>query len=357
MNKVYKVIGLMSGTSLDGLDIGYVEFQNINNKWKYDIKCAETINYNKFWEDKLRTAPEISGLLLKKLDNEYGNFLGDATKKFIIKYKISPEIISSHGHTIFHDPSQSLTLQIGSGASIASVVELPVVCDFRSVDVAFGGQGAPLVPIGDKLLFPQYTHCINLGGVANISCDINKNRIAFDICPVNIVLNYYAEKIQKKFDNKGLTAKSGKVNNDLLNELNNLKYYKTDFPKSLGREWVENEFFPISEKYNLSIKDILATITEHIAHQINNSLFNYPEYNILITGGGVYNEFLIERIKSISSKNIIIPDDNTINFKEALIFGFLGLLRYLNEINCLKTVTGAIKNNIGGAIYNGKSTI
>ena len=353
MEKNYNVIGLMSGTSLDGLDIAFIEFTNTESKWFHEIKFAETIKYNPKLEFSLRSAHNLNGFLLKKLDNELGNFIGKCTKSFILKHNIKPEIVSSHGHTVFHDPSQSLTLQIGNGAAIAAMVELPVVCDFRSLDVAFKGQGAPLVPIGDEILFSQYSYCINLGGFANISYNIDESRIAYDICPVNIVLNYYAERVQKKFDDNGNLARKGKINNSLLYELNNLSFYSKQFPKSLGREWVENDFLPISDKFDISVNDKLATITEHIALQINNSLLNSSHSDILVTGGGVYNTFLIERIKALTSKNIIIPDDNTINFKEALIFGFLGLLRFLNQINCLKSVTGANKNNIGGAIYNG----
>jgi anhydro-N-acetylmuramic acid kinase len=267
-------------------------------------------------------------------------------------------LVSAHGHTIFHNPAAGYTFQIGSGASLYAACTIPVVTDLRSVDVAFGGQGAPLVPLGDELLFGTYSGCLNLGGIANISYKSDHKNVAFDICPVNILLNAYALKIGEKYDDGGHTAKSGKPIPALIEQLNGLNYYKQPAPKSLGREWVDAVVFPIIEQYmSHSIEDILHTLVIHSAQQIAVCLSALPvkegKQQLLITGGGAFNTFLIESIKSFSGKNIelIIPDVDTIQFKEAIIFGFLGLLRMYNIPNAKSTVTGASADTIGGAVY------
>jgi len=347
----FKVIGVMSGTSIDGLDIAYCEFKYIDNKWNYLIKFAETFKYNEYWINKLQNAPKLNGCELSLLNNEFGNFIGERINIFSTKNKIKADFISSHGHTVFHQPEKKVTLQIGSGACISAITGLNVINDFRVMDVAFGGQGAPLVPIGDKLLFSKYDCCINLGGFANISLDIDSKRIAYDICPVNIVLNHYALKLGFQFDKNGEIASKGNINNDLLIQLNNLEYYWRKNPKSLSKEWVDKFFLPIVEKYKISTNDVLKTLVEHIAIQISRIIDTKTNKNLLFTGGGTYNNFLIERIAEILKIKIKKPNENLIDFKEALIFAFLGVLYLKNEINCLSTVTGAIKNSIGGALY------
>jgi len=361
----YKVIGLMSGTSLDGLDIAFCVFTEKNDKWSFQIKNAETIPYTKQWKEKLSSVENKTAFDFALLNSEYGHYLGLQTKIFIKKNKLKVDFIASHGHTVFHQPDKKVTFQIGSGATIAAECKLPVVCDFRSLDVALGGQGAPLVPIGDKLLFSEYDYCLNLGGFANISFTSPRPvghpspvgegkgvRFAFDICPVNIIINELCKKTGKEFDDKGLIARKGKVNQLLLNELNKLKFYhqKKNQPKSLGKEWVIKYFNPILNKHRLSVEDKLRTVYEHIAEQITYSTFNTQRSTILITGGGAYNDFLVERIKALTNHKIIIPEKNIIEFKEALIFAFLGVLRMRNEVNCLKSVTGAFEDNVGGAV-------
>lgn len=356
-NKNY-VIGVMSGTSLDGLDIAYCSFSNKKN-WEYTIIKAETIEYNTEWKNKLSTIETKSALELALLDSAYGSYIGNLVNAFIKKNKINTTaafkkrtlLIASHGHTIFHQPQKRMTLQIGSGAAIAAECNLPVVNDFRSKDVALGGQGAPLVPVGDALLFNKYNACINLGGFANISFAQIKKRIAYDICPVNIVLNTLANKLGKKYDEGGIIARKGKVNIALLKQLNQLPYYNQAIPKSLGKEWVLKTIYPLLAKYKLNPIDSIATITEHAALQIAKAIPTKKASNVLITGGGAYNTYLIERIKANTTANINIPDKNTVEFKEALIFAFLGMLRVQNKINTLKSVTGARMDSIGGAIY------
>ena len=345
------VIGLMSGTSLDGLDICAVEFIKENGQWSFEFICSETIQYNQDLKSKLENATKLNGLELSLLNIELGNYFGKATKTFIGKHNIVADFISSHGHTVFHQPDKKMTLQIGSGQEIANQTQLPTIFDFRSKDVSLGGHGAPLVPIGDKLLFSTFDACLNFGGIANISfSNQNNERIAFDICPFNMGLNYYANKLGFNYDESGKIAKTGKLNTELLNALNSLNYYKQQPPKSLGIEWFESYFLKLCERAECSTEDKLHTISHHIAFQISDVLKKVQGDNILITGGGVYNSFIVELIQSMSKKKIEIPSHELIDFKEALIFAFLGVLKWNNEVNVLKSVTGASKNTSSGVV-------
>lgn len=349
----YNVIGLMSGTSLDGVDIAFCRFVLTNKRWTYTIVQAETIAYSSTWKNTLLGLERTDALSFQQTHVEYGSYLGNLVSDFVKKYRIKADFVSSHGHTIFHQPQKKLTVQIGSGSAIAAECKLPVVCDFRSLDVALGGQGAPLVPIGDKLLFADYDLCLNLGGFANVSYEHKQERIAYDICPVNIVMNAICNTLGKEYDNEGKLARKGTINESLLNTLNQLAFYKlpANSPKSLGKEWVIKNIDPLIKKYNLSPSDVLRTFCEHVSIQIANSVNDKKAGKILVTGGGAFNAFLMERIKKHSIHPVIIPANKTIEFKEALIFAFLGVLRMRNEVNCLKSVTGAKHDNIGGAVY------
>lgn len=359
---VYHVIGLMSGTSLDGLDVAYCQFTP-GDSWRYKIFAAKTYPYTNEWRKKLSSIEKKSAEELACFHSEYGHFLGETAKKFIIENSIKADFVSSHGHTIFHQPERRFTFQLGSGAAIAAECGLPVICDFRTTDVALGGQGAPLVPMGDKLLFSEYDFCLNIGGIANISFDNHrKQRIAYDICPANMALNYLAARSGKEYDKNGEIARAGNVSQKLLNELNSLKFYLAKPPKSLGKEWVLREFVPVMERHRISLPDKMRTIVEHIAVQISSQLRNrrptHPgstgkieNRKLFITGGGAHNKFLVKRIESLSPINTFIPEKLTIDFKEALIFAFLGVLRMRNEANCLAAVTGAERDNCGGAVY------
>ncbi len=341
----------MSGTSMDGLDIAFCSLIK-KDKWEFKIIKAETVEYSIEWLNKLKTIHSKSGAELIELHNAYGKELGLRVNRFIEKNKIQADFIASHGHTIYHQPGKEFTFQLGAGSAIAATTGITTISDFRTLDVNLGGQGAPLVPIGDKLLFSMYDYCLNLGGFANISYDNQSKRIAFDICPVNIILNRLAAELNEKFDNKGKLASSGLVCNALLDELNKLDFYKTTGPKSLGIEWLEKNFIPILAQYEIPVNDKLRTITEHIAAQLNEAIPGLDK-KILITGGGAYNDFLIDRFKAYSKNKIIIPDADVINFKEALVFAFLGVLRLRNEINCLSSVTGASRDSCSGCIYIG----
>ncbi len=364
----YQIIGLMSGTSLDGVDIAFCQFTFENNKWDYKIIKAQTIPYSNEWKKTLLSMEDTTALRFQQIHLEYGFYLGELVSNFITKYAIKPDFVSSHGHTIFHTDfncsllkldngdalKKKLTVQIGAGNAIAAICNLPVVCDFRTLDVALGGQGAPLVPIGDMLLFSEFDFCLNLGGFANVSYQYQQERIAFDICPVNIVMNDISSAIGKEYDDDGRLASTGTVNQQLLTELNALPFYQLlpDSPKSLGKEWVIKHITPLLKKFKLTVEDSLRTFAEHIAIQISNALKTKTQGKILVTGGGSFNTFLIGLIKKHTSHELILPSKNTIEFKEALIFAFLGVLRIRNEINCLKSVTGAVKNSIGGVVYH-----
>ncbi|WP_299528423.1 anhydro-N-acetylmuramic acid kinase [uncultured Lutibacter sp.] len=345
------IIGVMSGTSLDGIDIAYVKINNTNN-YTFEILNAATIPYTKEWKSALKEGFHLSGEKLNKLDADYGVFLGETIQNFIEENNIKNiDLIASHGHTIYHNPANNYTLQIGNGPYITSITGIKSICNFRTQDVALGGQGAPLVPIGDLLLFSEYDYCLNLGGFSNISMNENNQRIAYDICPVNIVLNHYVTSLNLEYDDKGLIAGSGTIDLSLLNELNSLPFYNDLKPKSLGYEFIVETIFPIIDKYRLEIKDILRTFIEHVAMQITRKVDSNSSKNILVAGGGAYNTFLIERMQYYTKTKLIIPNDTIINYKEALVFALLGFLKDEGKNNCLKSVTGASKDHSSGIIY------
>ena len=345
----FQAIGLMSGTSLDGLDICLAKFEKQNSVWKFQILKAETISYSKNLEDQLRNSIHLSSEKLLELHSEYGFYLGKEVKNFISRHAIENiDVISSHGHTVFHQPQKKFTLQIGDGRAIKLETNLPIVYDFRSQDVLMGGNGAPLVPIGDELLFSEYDACLNLGGFSNISLKLNNKRIAFDIAPVNIILNKIAEKFGQKFDKNGDLAREGKINTELLNKLNSLEFYSQSHPKSLGIEWCNENIFPLFE--SLDSKDVLATFTEHSAKQISKVINQHQLRKVLFTGGGTYNSYLVEKIKEKTNSEIIIPDKKIIDFKEALIFAFMGVLRINKEVNVLSSATGSTSDHSSGII-------
>ena len=347
----YNVIGVMSGTSLDGIDLASITV-TFGDKCEFEIHQSETVTYSYRWINKLKALTSLSLQEIKLLDKEYTTYLGEIISDFIERNKISNlDAVCSHGHTALHQPHNGLTYQIGNLPELATLINQRVVCDFRVEDVALGGQGAPLVPIGDKLLFSDYGYCLNLGGFANVSTEINGDRIAYDICPVNIVLNYYVNQLGLDFDDKGALASEGNINQELLNELNALPFYVLDFPKSLGLEWVQTTIFPIIDIYRLPIKDVLKTFIEHISIQIAKEVNKKRNSTILVTGGGVYNDYFLKRLKFHVKNNIQLPENQIIEFKEAVIFGLLGILKLRNDVNCLRSVTGASKDHSSGKIY------
>ncbi|MDX9782855.1 MAG: anhydro-N-acetylmuramic acid kinase [Bacteroidales bacterium] len=349
---VVEITGLMSGTSLDGLDLCHVRFtlDESSKKWSYEILAADEEPYAAELKHKLATAQNMTAEEYALLNSDYGLYLGERVREFVSRNNIKPQYIASHGHTIFHQPSRRFTTQIGSGAGIAAESGIDTICDFRTVDVALGGQGAPLVPVGDRNLFSEFAYCLNLGGFSNISFDNEDgSRGAYDISPVNYVLNHYTRTIGFDYDKDGEIARRGKANAQLLDNLNNLEFYKISGPKSLGREWVEGSVIPLIDSFNLSMEDKLATFVEHVAIQISGHI---KGGRVLLTGGGALNKFLVERMQAKAPQcEYHVPDKRTVNFKEALIFAFLGALWVADIPNCLSSVTGARYDNIGGALY------
>ncbi len=349
-----KAIGLMSGTSLDGLDICLCDFMEEHGKWTFSILHTETVAYSIEWQNKLSYNPSLSARHLLELDHDYGILLGEILLKFISQNDIKLSditLIASHGHTFYHRPEQGFTFQLGNGPEIFAKFQIPVVCDFRRQDVALGGQGAPLVPIGDQLLFGKHEACLNFGGFANISFDKNMHRVAFDICPVNFVLNTFAKELGYDYDYQGLLASKGKLCSNLLSQLNELDFYQKAPPKSLGAEWVNECIFPIIEKADITVFDKLRTMAEHIAIQVSKVLNDQQIKNCLITGGGAYNSYLIQLIRSKTNCLIHIPEKEIVEFKEAVIFAFMGLLRLQGKDNVIGNVTGASRSHSSGIIY------
>jgi anhydro-N-acetylmuramic acid kinase len=343
------ILGIMSGTSLDGIDLAACKFSNHHGKYSFEIMHAETIPYTHEDAGNLKNAFNLSGDKLIELHHQYGKLLGQKAKYFAQKYNLTIDYIASHGHTIFHQPNKEFTFQLGHGASIAAHAGISTICDFRTSDVAYGGQGAPLVPIGDQLLFHDFDYCLNLGGISNISYQENNQRCAFDIGICNMALNNLANQINLHFDNEGALAKSGSVDETLLQALlmNANMHHKNH--QSLSFEWYQENTLHILEKNNITIANKLRTCCEFIALQI--AQITKHNKSILITGGGAKNTFLVQCIQRNTKANIIIPDNSIVDFKEALIFAFLGYLRLMEKENVLTNVTGAKKAATAGAIY------
>ena len=347
---VYNAVGIMSGTSLDGLDIIYCKLI-LNNKWEYEIVKSQTIPFNDSWKNKLTNAHLLKSRDFIFLDHEFGKYIGEKINEFISENNIDKkkiDLVSSHGHTIFHEPQNGFTYQIGNGNQICGTTKIKTVSDFRTLNVAFGGQGAPLVPVGDQLLFGNYDACLNLGGIANISYSKKEKTIAGDINFANMYSNYLAEKINQPYDENGEIAKNGKINKELLIQLNDLNFYKKTFPKSLSIEDFKNWYKPILDKNNCSVYDKLHTCGIHLAKTVKEIL--KKDEKLLITGGGTYNEFWIKQFKDLKI-DLVIPNTTLIEFKEALIFAFLGVLKIRNEVNSLASVTGSSKNLKTGIIH------
>ena len=363
---LYRAIGLMSGSSLDGLDIAFVEFQENGGKWSYEILKADCYAYDEEWIKRLKNATSLPALDYQLLHVEYGHYIGKQVNRFIEDYMLNYQValIASHGHTTFHLPAKKMTAQLGDGAAIAAETGLPVVTDLRALDVAFGGQGAPIVPFGEKMLWSEYDYFLNIGGIANISMNADQY-IAFDICPANRVLNMLANEAGKIFDDGGEMAATGSINSALLEKINQLDYYKQPYPKSLANEFGTDIIYPIIKESGSAIPDALRTYTEHIAVQIKNAIMNLvsgsrpptPDSRLLTTGGGVFNSFLVNRIKENVEEldiEVIVPDAKLVNYKEALIMAFIGVLRWRQENNVLSSVTGAARDSIGGALWTGQ---
>ncbi|MCF6171182.1 MAG: anhydro-N-acetylmuramic acid kinase [Bacteroidales bacterium] len=349
--KNYSALGIMSGSSLDGVDLAYCTFQREKEKWSYQIVHADTIPFGEEWKVILSGLPLKSAVELIKYDMSFGIFLAGLANNFMDKYKVEPGLIASHGHTIFHEPDKGYTFQLGHGQTIALFTGLKTVNDFRIKDIQLGGQGAPLVPVGDELLFPEFDFCLNIGGIANISYHPEGERLALDVCPANQLLNHLSRQLGKAFDENGRLAQLGKLKPALFEQLNADTFFQLKPPKSLSNQYVQSSFTKILDNSNASLEDKLYTVVKHIAFQVNQVIKGFPKGKLLITGGGAHNQFLINAIAMETKMEIITPDNKLIDFKEALIFAFMGILRDLGEINCLASATGAASDSCGGVIY------
>lgn len=364
---IYRAIGIMSGSSLDGLDIAFVEFHENTRKWEYEIKAADCLPYSEEWVQRLRGAVQLNALDYQLLHTEYGHYIGEQVNAFIAQHNLQYQVqlIASHGHTTFHAPAQKMTGQLGDGAAIAAVTGINVVSDLRAMDIALGGQGAPIVPIGEKLLLGNYTFFLNLGGIANISYNHPNKHIAFDVCPANRVMNMLAHEAGKPYDDGGQIAASGKLNESLLKMLNDLEYYKMPHPKSLANDFGTDVLYPLVKSNGASVPDALNTMVEHIATQISAPILDLlktdppagTELKLLATGGGAHNQFLMERLQAVlqpAGVEVVAPEKDLIDFKEALIMALIGVLRWREENNVLASVTGASRSSIGGAVWIGQ---
>ncbi|NII25069.1 anhydro-N-acetylmuramic acid kinase [Pseudoflavitalea sp. X16] len=374
---VYRVIGLMSGSSLDGLDIAFVEFHEQAGAWSYEIKATECYAYSAEWVEKLKKATSLNAADYQLLHTAYGHYTGQLVNAFIEEYGLDYQVqlIASHGHTTFHMPAQKMTAQLGDGAAVAAATGINVVSDLRAMDVALGGNGAPIVPIGEKLLLKDYPLFLNLGGIANVSCNLASHYIAYDVCPANRVLNMLANKAGKSFDEGGQMAAGGTLQPELLNILNALEYYHLPGPKSLANDFGTDVVFPLVTGSRFRIKDTwiqdsLRTYVEHIAVQVKNALSaclfsghqppaasDQPPYKLLVTGGGAHNTFLIDRLATLLREiniDVVVPDKKLIDYKEAIIMALIGVLRWREENNVLASVTGSLRNSIGGAVWIGQ---
>jgi anhydro-N-acetylmuramic acid kinase len=362
---IYRVIGLMSGSSLDGVDLAFVHLHYNAGKWEFDWQECACIGYPEQWVKRLSSATTLSALDYQLLHTEYGHYLGKLINNFIeehaLQYKV--QLISSHGHTTFHIPGKKMTAQLGDGAAIAAETGINVVSDLRAMDVALGGQGAPIVPIGEKMFWQDIKFFLNLGGIANLSIRNENLFQAADICPANRVLNLLANKLNKPYDAEGMLAASGKVDEQLLEKLNALDYYAKPWPKSLANEFGTAEVFPLIESYNLKPEDALCTYCEHISIQVSNAIKQTSDGNsglpaqMLVTGGGALNSWLVKRLNPHLQNNsiqVIIPDNRTVLYKEALIMALAGTLRWREETTVLASVTGALRDSIGGAVWIGQ---
>jgi anhydro-N-acetylmuramic acid kinase len=361
----YNVIGLMSGSSLDGLDLAYCEFEvKDNDVFDFKLICAENIPFLERWVTRLKHLPQQNALTFFRTHTYFGHYMGDMVNDFIKKYNIKPDFIASHGHTIFHDPERQMTAQIGDGAALAARTGLTVICDFRTNDISIGGEGTPIAPAADRYLFSGYDFYLNVGGIANVTCNANGKMIAFDVGPANQVFNGLANVVDLEYDNGGELAKTGQVDEGILALLEEFEYFTADYPKSLGNGWIQSEILPLYLSLDCPLEDKLRTSIEHLAFQIAYSIeqiivtedFEKESYTLFATGGGVLNTFLMEEVQKkldLLNIRIVIPEKDIIDYKEAILMGLMGVLRMENKVNCFSSVTGAQRDTIGGAVYLG----
>ncbi len=350
----------MSGSSLDGLDLVFASFDVSGSSWTYEILAADCYPYPPEWLQRLETATALPAGDYQQLHCDYGRYLGEQVNRFVETYQLhyKVQLVGSHGHTTFHRPESGMTHQLGDGAALAATCGINVVSDLRSMDVALGGQGAPIVPIGEKWLLGDFSWFLNIGGIANLSRN-GDPYMAFDVCPANRVLNLLAATTGQPYDAGGATARSGQVHPGLLEQLSQLPYYRQSPPKSLANSFGTDVVFPLLQTADLSAADSLCTYTEHIAQQVQQAIQVLPPVDgparLLVTGGGAFNTYLLERMRSLVPElELVVPDEQLVQYKEALIMAFMAVLRWREENNVWHTVTGARRSSVGGAIWMGQ---
>jgi len=340
----------MSGSSLDGIDLALCRFSFEGIRWNFKVEATSTYNYPAEWTQMLKTAPQLPTKDLFALNTKYSQYIGKRIVEFISTFKLQPDYIASHGHTVFHEPAQGFSYQMGDGALLAQITKVATISDFRNKDITHGGQGAPLVPIGDELLFGDYKACLNVGGIANISYREGDHRIGYDICGANQLLNGLSEKINLPYDDEGRIASTGNVIPELLGHLNENEFFQKPYPKSLSNQFVQQYLVSPLLDYNAEIPDKMATAVEHIALQVAAILDKLSPGNVLVTGGGAKNRFLIKTLAQLTPHMLVVPHEKLIDFKEAIVFAFMGALRVNESVNCLASVTGARQDSVCGRI-------
>jgi anhydro-N-acetylmuramic acid kinase len=363
---VYKAIGLMSGSSMDGLDIAYVHLHETGGKWSVEIQHTACYPFPANWMERLRSATQLPALDYLLLHTDFGHYLGESVNKFIAHFGLEHKVdmVASHGHTSFHLPMRGMTHQLGDGAAIAAETRLPVITDLRAMDTAFGGQGAPIVPIGEKLLLGEYGFLLNLGGIANLSFKAGDRYFGFDVCPANRVLNLLVQPLGLAMDEDGALAAAGVTDQGLLDDLQQLDYYGLPYPKSLANDFGTDLVYPLVAGRGLRTEDALHTFIEHIAIQVASNIsaialkesIDLNGHQMLVTGGGALNNYLVSRLVvhlEPLGVSVVVPDRQLVEYKEAVIMALIGVLRWREEYNVLSTVTGARRDSIGGALWLG----
>lgn len=351
--RTYKVVGVMSGTSMDGVDLAHCNLtEREDGKWNYTINAAKTYEYNDVWRLRLSKLRNQNAVNVYKTDRYFGEYIGELINEFLAEHNLEADLIGSHGHTIFHQPENNISFQIGAPSAIAGVTDIPTVANFRAMDVVKYGEGAPISGLGDQLLFSEFNMCLNLGGFANLSTVKDGKPVAYDICPCNILLNRIAREFGQEYDEGGKIAEQGSINYDLLSDLNSIDYYSQPYPKSLGREWINDNFWFRVRQSDASKEDRMKTLVDHIGQQIGQNIENLTDDStqsrVYVTGGGAFNTALIDHIKTHTDAEVIVPEAQVVEYKEALIFALLAILRVQNKPTVLASYTGAENDSIAG---------
>lgn len=357
------ILGVMSGSSMDGLDLAFIRLNTEVGKpgllsASYELLHGATMPIPEELLNQLKYSSKLDALSLLTLDQDFGSWAGKAIDTAIKQTSFSPSLIGFHGHTVFHFPDRKVSFQLGHGAVLSAYTQLPVVTDFRSQDMALGGQGAPMVSIAEKWLWPDYSGFLNLGGICNIT--LKKTKEAYesaDIWVCNQILNHLAREVGHSYDDRGLIAAKGLPIDELIEALLLAEWFEKKAPKSLDNSYLYEEVIPLFNKYrDYSTGDKLHSavivIAKAIANHVNAVYHSEAiQGGIMLTGGGALNDFLVEKIRAELTCDIFLPDLETIQFKEAIMVAFAGWLRWRGLPNFIKEATGAKSDAIGGVLH------